>query len=58
MTGQQSGVQGRSPGYPAFSGYSPYTSPSLPPQTVSPLPPVQSSGASVSRFSMAFLTIQ
>ena len=40
MTGQQSGVQGRSPGYPAFSGYSPYTSPSLP-------PPVQSSGASV-----------
>lgn len=42
LTGQQPGVQG---GYPMFSGYNPYTSPSLPPQTVSS-PPTMESGSS------------
>ncbi|XP_071125119.1 vacuolar protein sorting-associated protein 37A-like isoform X2 [Mytilus edulis] len=46
--GPQPGAQGGPPGYPMYGGYNPYTSPSLPPQTVTaPTIPSSSSGPSV-----------
>ncbi|CAC5414524.1 VPS37 [Mytilus coruscus] len=46
-TGLQPGAQGGAPGYPMYGGYNPYTSPSLPPQTVTtPTVPSSSSGPS------------